>query len=237
MIKPGRTPGVVLLALVLAFAFWWVVASDYSDTVASGTYHFGQSGVMSTLVLKPDHTFQQELTRAGTTDRAMGTWRVLGQGGISFSKEFLAVPGEEIEPDGTSFADIHKPLGLLVNLQMRQYHVLWYGRHDTSQDNSPSGTYVGDEEGAPATLTLNHDQTFSQDVIHLGVPKHAEGTWSFGKNGEIIFSSAFLKTSGEALQENESAIAGNPEGSNLQIVIAASSDSGVPTFHKHQLLW
>jgi hypothetical protein len=236
MTKPVLAFGVVLLAVIFGFAVWWVVASDYSDAVASGTYHFRQAGVVSTLVLKPDHTFRQELTQAGSTKQAIGTWRHSGQGGISFSEEFLAVPGEEIEPDGTSFADMHKALGLIVTLQMRQYHVLWYGRQDPSQDDSPFGTYAGDEEGAPATLTLKHDHSFVQEVTKLGVARHAEGTWSFGKNREIIFSSAFLKTCGEPLQENESAIAEDPQGTNLQIEIAASSGSGVPIFHKHQLL-
>jgi hypothetical protein len=161
----------------------------------------------------------------------------VGEGGVEFSKEFLEVPGEEIEPDGTSFADMHKLFGVLVTLQMRPYHVLWYSRNDPSQDNSPSGTYTGDEEGVPAILTLKQDHTFVQEVTRLGVSRYAEGTWSFGKNGEMIFSNAFLKTSGEPLQENESAIAKNPQRSNLQIVVAASSDFGVPTFHKHQLLW
>jgi hypothetical protein len=237
MTKPARTRGVVLLALFLALAFWWVVASDYSDAVARGKYHFGQSGVVSSLVLKPDHTFQQELKRGDQTEHSQGTWRTLGQSGVSFSKEFLPVPGEEVEPDGTTFADIIKPFGLLVTLQIRQYHVLWYGRRATSAGKALVGTYDGDEPGVTATLTLKPDQSFEQEIAVSGFSTRSHGTWAIGKNGEVNFSRAFLKTSGESLKENESAVAENPQDTNLQIAIRATSKAGSPTFHKHQAPW
>jgi hypothetical protein len=60
----------VLLGLCL---LWYIIASDYSDAVASGTYHLTQGGETSTLVLKSDHTFQQELRRSGNEQRAAGT--------------------------------------------------------------------------------------------------------------------------------------------------------------------
>jgi hypothetical protein len=44
-----------------------------------------------------------------------------------------------IEPDGTTFADLHKALGLYVTLHIRRYHVLWYGRHDSQSDTSRAG--------------------------------------------------------------------------------------------------
>ena len=91
--------------------------------VASGTYHLAQDDKTSTLVLKPDHSFQQELSEHGEVKRAAGTWRRLGEGGIVFSKEFLFVSGHEPSADGTAYADIHKDFGLLVSLILRQYHV------------------------------------------------------------------------------------------------------------------
>jgi hypothetical protein len=50
----------------------------------------------STLVLRPDHRFQQEISRAGKVERVQGSWRRIGEGGIVFSKEFLRVAGVEL---------------------------------------------------------------------------------------------------------------------------------------------
>lgn len=72
------------------------------------------------------------------------------------------VSGDEPEPDGTTFSDMHKTLGLFVSLRLRQYHVLWYGKADS--DNSVLGTYTGDEPGVPAT------PSFSTQIIHLTRP-------------------------------------------------------------------
>lgn len=232
----ARVGGVFLLVFV-CLVFWYVVASDYGDSVASGTYHLAQNGETSTLVLKPGHSFEQELSRSGRTEHAEGNWRRLGAGGISFSKEFLRISGQELDPDGTAFGDMHKRLGFLVSLSLRQHHVLWYSRVDSSSDKTVSGTYAGDEPGVPTTLVLEPDHTFEQTVSHFGVVKHAKGSWSFSQNGDIIFSKAFLKTSGESLREDETASAWNPKGSNLQIEIAVTSKSGVPTFHKRQFSW
>jgi hypothetical protein len=232
----ARASGVLLL-IYLCFLFWFMVASDYGDSVVSGTYHLSQNGETSTLVLRPDHSFEQELNRSGKTEHAEGHWRRLGEAGISFSKEFIRVSGQEMSPDGTAFGDLHKRLGLLISLALRQYHVLRYGRIDSSSDKTVSGTYVGDEPGVPTTLVLEPDHTFEQTVSHFGVVKHAKGSWGFSQNGDIIFSKAFLKTSGESLREDETASAWNPKGSNLQIEIAVTSKSGVPTFHKRQFSW
>src|SRR5450432_2937366 len=140
-----------LFVLVVSFVLWYIVASDYGDGVASGTYLFAQDGETSILVLNPDHSFQQELTEHGEVKRATGTWRRIGEGGIAFSSEFLIVSGQEPGADGTAYADIHKHVGLFVSLILRQYHVLWYGRVDPSPTNTVSGTYAGDEPRVSAT--------------------------------------------------------------------------------------
>ncbi|MFZ0805762.1 MAG: hypothetical protein WAN03_06250, partial [Candidatus Sulfotelmatobacter sp.] len=113
--------------LLAVFLVLWYVVSDYGDGVASGTYHFAQDGQTSILVLKPDHTFQQELSEQGEVKRATGTWHRVGEGGIGFSKEFLAVSGQEAHADGSAFADMHKDSGFFVSLRLRQYYVQWYG--------------------------------------------------------------------------------------------------------------
>jgi hypothetical protein len=41
--------------------------------------------------LNQDRSFQQQLIRDGKVENAEGSWRRLGEGGISFSKEFLKV--------------------------------------------------------------------------------------------------------------------------------------------------
>lgn len=231
-----RVAGVFALFLIVFFVLWHAVA-DYGDSVTSGTYQLAQNGETSTLVLKPDHSFQQELTKLGKVQRATGTWRRFGEGGVAFSREFLVVSGQEPGPDGTPYGEIRKDFGLFVSLTLDQYYVLWYGRVDPSANSSVTGKYMGDREDAPATLVLKEDHTFEQTVSHLGVEKHASGTWSFSERGDIVFSGGFLKASGEALTEYETASAWDPKGSNLQIEIAMSSKSGVPTFRKKQFPW
>jgi hypothetical protein len=54
--------GSCLFLLVVCSALWYMVAADYGDGVASGTYHFANDDETSTLVLKPDHSFRQELS-------------------------------------------------------------------------------------------------------------------------------------------------------------------------------
>ena len=163
--RAGRI-GVVLIVSIAIFCCWVAIASDYGDSVAAGTYRFSQGGVISELVLKPDHTFVQKVNSVGSVAYAVGTWRRVGEGGISFSNTLLPIPGEEVEPDGTSFADMDKVLGLFVTLQMRRYHVLWYGRSDFQLIQSPVGKYYSDNQGVTATLTLGADQSFEQEVTH-----------------------------------------------------------------------
>jgi hypothetical protein len=236
MRSAARSIGVLVL-LVLCLGLWYTVASDYGDSVVSGKYRLAQDGEMSTLVLKADHSFQQDLIRSGRAEHAEGTWRRIGEGGIAFSKEFLLLSGQEPGADGTAYGDIHKDFGLLVSITLSQYDVLWYGRVDPAPDNSLSGTYAGDEPGVPATLIVKPDHTFEQTVTHPGVVNRVSGSWSLNKNGDIVFSQQFLKTSGESLKGNETASAWNPKGSNLQIQIAVNSKSGEPTFRKKQFLW
>jgi hypothetical protein len=230
--------GGVFVLLLICYALWVTAALDYSDSVASGTYSLAQNDETSTLVLKPDHKFQQDLIHSGKAQHAEGTWRRFGEGGIEFSREFLVVSGQELSAHGIAYADMHKTLGLFVSLVLSDYHVVWYGRVDPSPDKTAPGTYAGDEEGVPATLVLKPDHTFEQTITHDGVAKHAKGTWSLSHSGDIVFSKEFLKTSGESLRDDETASAWDSQGSNLQIQIAATSKSGAPpTYRKKQFAW
>jgi hypothetical protein len=227
--------GACLVVLVVSVVLWYGVVSDYGVGVASGTYEFAENGESSTLVLKPDYTFQQELSKHGEVKGATGTWRRIGEGGIAFSKEFLVVSGQEPSAGGTAYADIHKDFGFFVSLVLRQYDVLWYDRVASSLDGTVSGTYASNEPGVSLTLTLKPDHTFEQAIRTPSITNQAKGGWRVGQNGDIIFSKDFLKASGEALSSNETASAWDPKGSNLQIQIATTQDSGVPTFRKKQL--
>ena len=230
MRKLLKVIGAVFIAVVCLLA-WATAAMDYGDGVASGTYTFEGSGESSVLVLNPNHTFRQIRRLGNLQQQAEGTWRRVGEGGISFSKEFLIVTGDEPEPDGTTSCDMQKLLGLFPSLHLRQYHVLWYGK--TTSGDSPVGTYEGDEPDVVATLTLKPDHSFAQNILHDQVARHASGTWNQDSKGTIWFSKEFLKTSGEPLSADESASSMDPQGSNLQIEISRFRNTAEPIFHKH----
>ncbi len=219
-----------LLFSISCVILWAITAMDYGDSAAVGRYTFGRAGETSTLVLNADHTFQQTRRLGNLEQQSQGTWRHLGEGGISFSKEFLVVSGDEPEPDGTTYSDMHKTFGLFTSLRLRQYHVLWYGKKDSHA--SVQGTYVGDEPGVTATLVLNADHSFDQTVMHGPTEKHATGTWNQDVDGTIRFSNSFLKTSGEPLGPNELASSPDPKGSNLQIEVSMSKHIPQPIFRK-----
>jgi hypothetical protein len=227
-----KVGGAIFIAVVCLF-LWAVVAMDYGDSVASGTYTFTHGEETSTLVLETNHTFRQTRRIGNVQEQAAGTWRRVGQGGISFSKEFLVVTGDEPEPDGTTFCDMHKFLGIFPSLRLRQYHVLWYGKE--SAGDSLVGIYKGDEPNVTATLALGADHSFTQEVVQNNVNKRAVGTWKQDSNGTVLFSKQFLKTSGEALSPYEKASSMDPRGSNLQIEISQSEHFAEPVFRKHLL--
>jgi hypothetical protein len=86
--------------LALLFWVWYVIAADYGYKAVSGKYTFAGNGEMSTLILAPDLSFRQELSRSGTVEHAQGSWRRIGEGGIVFSREFLRLAGQTARPDG-----------------------------------------------------------------------------------------------------------------------------------------
>jgi hypothetical protein len=114
----GRLALVILLSIIV-FWVWYSVAADYGYAAVSGTYTLQRGDETSTLVLRPDHSFQQEISRAGKVERAQGSWRRIGEGGIVFSKEFLRVAGEEVRPDGQADGEVKKRcLGLLLSINL-----------------------------------------------------------------------------------------------------------------------
>ncbi len=223
---------------VVAFVCWYVIASDYGDAVTSGTYSLVHGGERSTLVLRPDHTFTQEVRTLGQVRQAVGAWHRSGEGGVELSKEFLALPGQEQASDGTSHADLEKRFGVLVRLRLREYEVVWYSKTNPSTTSAVAGTHKGNEAGLTATLIMKPDHTFLQTVAGSAKSIESNGTWRADERRDIIFSREFLKSSGYSLNEDESARAMDPGTSNvLQIEIAAASRFGPPTFYKKQFPW
>jgi hypothetical protein len=86
----GRVFGGVLACTLLLYVWWYVEAEDFSDARVAGEYVLIHDGVTQRLTLLRDHTFTQEDTRNGITQRATGTWRVFSSTGhMSFSRDFI----------------------------------------------------------------------------------------------------------------------------------------------------
>jgi hypothetical protein len=106
-----------LLAIVL-FCAWYIIAANYSYGAVSGTYNFRENGETSTLILKEDHSFQQELSRNGKLESARGSWRRIGEGGVVFSKEFLRMTGQEVRSDGQADGEVKKTFALFLSIYL-----------------------------------------------------------------------------------------------------------------------
>ena len=127
---------IVLIVGYVCFAVWFVLASDYSEHVVVGDYRFRQGQERSTLTLRPNHTFAQQVNRNGKMERAEGTWRLFLQDGIAFSKSFITVTGGDRASDGTAYGNVRKVFGVgPASIVLSHYHVLWYGRRDPSASN------------------------------------------------------------------------------------------------------
>ena len=217
---------------------WFVIASDYSDAAASGTYRLAHDGVRSTLDLRPDHSFRQEVNDSSGIRRAEGTWRRVGEGGVSFSPDFLTLPGEQRGEDGTAFSDMERRFGIWIRLSLRTHTVVWYGRTDRATTDPVAGRYKETAGTHSRTLVLNTDHTFDQTVAGFMQTASARGTWSVASNGDVVFSREFLKPSGQPLVGGETAKAMDPRGSPfLQIEIAADQQIGTLSYYKKQLPW
>jgi hypothetical protein len=105
--------GVIFLLITAIFTFWFWEGENFSDRAVAGTYTLQLRGEKATLVLKPDHSFQQELDSAGTVKRAEGGWSVFGEGHIELSKEFLILPGQETSPSGAAYGVIVNRFGFV----------------------------------------------------------------------------------------------------------------------------
>jgi hypothetical protein len=106
--------GIVLL--IVMFWSWYWLAADYRYGAVSGVYTFAREGESSTLILKPDRSFQEELTFLGKVEHAQGSWWRFGEGGVVFSKQFLKLSGQETASDGESHGVVEKSFGLVADI-------------------------------------------------------------------------------------------------------------------------
>ena len=105
--KSVQINGWIFLSFAV-FWIWYMVAADYSYGAIAGTYVYRADGEESTLALKKDQSFQQELIRQGKVERTQGSWRRIGEGGVVFSKEFLPVGDVQAASDGSTYGEVRK---------------------------------------------------------------------------------------------------------------------------------
>jgi hypothetical protein len=74
--------------------------------------------VSATLILKPDHTFEQVIHTASVTKQAKGRWSVGQNGDIVFSKDFLKASGESLRSDESASAWDPKGSNLQIEIAM-----------------------------------------------------------------------------------------------------------------------
>ena len=103
----------IFLLMAGIFTFWFREGENFGEGAVSGTYTVRSDGEKSTLILRADHSFQQELDSGGTVKRAEGKWHVFGEGGIAFSGEFLQVSGEVMGPGGEAYGQIRNLFGFV----------------------------------------------------------------------------------------------------------------------------
>jgi hypothetical protein len=98
----AKVIGGLVLALALAFALfwgWYCVAANYDYDALAGTYSFHAHGVSSTLILRADGSFHQEVQEGNRREVADGSWNKAGEAGVGFSKEFLRLPDAKTQKD------------------------------------------------------------------------------------------------------------------------------------------
>jgi hypothetical protein len=107
----------ILLSIVV-FCAWWDVYANNDYGALAGAYVFDENGEKCTLYLRPDRTFEQELSRSGEIQKAQGHWHRYGQAHVSFSNEFLKLSGEDMNASGEAHGQFDKTLGIFPTLTL-----------------------------------------------------------------------------------------------------------------------
>src|ERR1700745_166114 len=100
----------ILFGIALFFG-WYVVAADYDYRALAGTYVGAGNGAKHTLKLASDHTFSDEIDDSRNRRMVQGQWRRYGESHLSFSNQFIKVPGQELNAAGEAHGQFEKTLG------------------------------------------------------------------------------------------------------------------------------
>jgi hypothetical protein len=111
----GKAMLSILFGIAL-FCGWYAVAADYDYRALAGTYVWAGNGAKYTLKLASDHTFSEEIDDSGNRRIVQGQWRRYGESHVSFSNQFIKVPGQELNAAGEAHGQFEKTLGILPSL-------------------------------------------------------------------------------------------------------------------------
>lgn len=111
MKKLAVVSGATVLAIAI-FLIWYSIAANYDYSALSGTYVFRRGGERCLLYLRPDRTFSQQIDDSGETQKTQGQWSRYGESHVSFSGDFLKLPGEDLNALGQAHGEFEKTLGI-----------------------------------------------------------------------------------------------------------------------------
>jgi hypothetical protein len=109
---------VLIFAPIAAFVAWFYIAANYDYGALSGEYVYKTKDASCVLYLHSDTTFVQNLSDSGRLEHVHGQWRRYGQAGVSFSNEFLKLPGQEFDGSNAAFGKFDKTLGIFPKLTL-----------------------------------------------------------------------------------------------------------------------
>lgn len=110
--------GISVLVLIAAFTAWYSYAANYDYPRLAGTYLYEDDKSSCRLSLEQDGTFLEELRSSGTIERARGNWHRYGESHVSFSAEFLTLPGEKLNNAGEAHGEFEKRFGIFPRLTL-----------------------------------------------------------------------------------------------------------------------
>ena len=100
------------------FLAWYYVAANYDYGALAGVYVFERNDERCVLDLRPDHSFNEQLSYSDHVRKAEGTWHRYGRSHVSFSQAFLTVSGQEMNASGEAHGEFEKRLGLFPVLTL-----------------------------------------------------------------------------------------------------------------------
>lgn len=111
LIMPGQEPGpdgtsygsihktlglVPSIALAQYHVLWYGRTFPGKSTEIVGSYAGDEPNVSTQLTLTADHTFRQSWSKDGSAKAAQGTWEIIKNGDVKFSRDFLKTSGEPL---------------------------------------------------------------------------------------------------------------------------------------------